>query len=171
MDRELLLLGLLRRGDMHGYQLHEFIDRNLASCTDLKKPTAYHLLSKMADAGWIIETEAESDGNRPPRRVYQITGAGEEAFQRLIRANLSSFHPATFTDDIGLAFVDVLDPAEAVELLTQRRDALAADVEAIRATPMHTGSLQLVIEHQARHLAAELDWLDEVIRRLEINTR
>ena len=165
MDRELLLLGLLRRGDMHGYQLHEFIDRNLAFCTDLKKPTAYHLLSKMADAGWIIEAEVESDG------VYQITEAGEAVFQRLIRANLSEFHAATFTDDIGLAFVDALDPAETIQLLAQRRAALAADLDAIHATPVHTGSLQLVVEHQARHLTSELDWLDEVIRRLEQNAR
>ena len=41
MDRELLLLGLLRRSDMHGYQLHEFIERDLAtvSYTHLTLPT------------------------------------------------------------------------------------------------------------------------------------
>lgn len=29
MERELVLLGLLRRTDMHGYQLHEFINQNI----------------------------------------------------------------------------------------------------------------------------------------------
>ena len=48
MDDKLLLLGILRRQEMHGYQLFEFIDRDLAACTNLKKPTAYYLLNRMA---------------------------------------------------------------------------------------------------------------------------
>jgi DNA-binding PadR family transcriptional regulator len=165
MDRELLLLGLLRQGEMYGYQLHDFIDRNLAFCTDLKKPTAYHLLSKLAQRGWIVEVEVEAEGHRPPRRVYQITPAGEAAFQRLLRDNLSAFQPAYFTGDIGLAFLDALPAVEARALLAQRRAALAAALAAAQAAPVHGGSMQLVVEHQARHLAAELDWLDEVIAR------
>ncbi|MBL8155487.1 MAG: helix-turn-helix transcriptional regulator, partial [Anaerolineae bacterium] len=64
MDRELLLLGLLRREDMHGYQLHEFINQNMASCIDLKKPTAYYLLDRMAESGWI-SASAVQEGSRP----------------------------------------------------------------------------------------------------------
>ena len=41
-------------------------------CSDLKKPTAFFLLDKMAQNGWISWTE-EQEGNRPPRRNYQIT--------------------------------------------------------------------------------------------------
>jgi DNA-binding PadR family transcriptional regulator len=50
MDRQLLLLGLLRRQEMHGYQLNEFIEEKMHSCIDLKKPTAYYLLDKLAQA-------------------------------------------------------------------------------------------------------------------------
>ena len=48
MERELLLLGLLRSQDMHGYQLHEAIDSHLGMVVQLTKPTAYGLLSNMA---------------------------------------------------------------------------------------------------------------------------
>lgn len=165
MERELLLLGLLRRADMHGYQLHEFINQNMGSCVDLKKPTAYFLLDKMAEKGWITQTEMQ-EGNRPPRRVYQVTAEGEAVFQRLLRQNLTEHHPARFTGDIGLTFLDVLPPQEACELLQVRRMALADELEGVRAIPVHAGSSQLVIEHRARHLQTELDWLDEVIDRL-----
>lgn len=169
MERELLLLGLLRRGDTHGYQLHEFINRYLTFCTDLKKPTAYYLLDKMAASGWIEPTAdpTETESNRPPRRVYSLTPEGEEAFQRLLRENLAGHYPASFAGDIGLAFVDLLDPDEARELLNARRAALEAEMTQAEAAPVHTGSLQLVVEHQIRHLRAELDWLDEVIARLD----
>lgn len=164
MERELLLLGLLRQSQMHGYQLHEFIERDLATCTDLKKPTAYFLLDKMTRQGWVSQTEAR-EGNRPPRRVYQVTAEGEQVFQRLLRENLGGYSMTRFAGDVGLAFADALQPTEALELLHQRRAALADDLVAARAVPRHGGSLQFVIEHRIAHLEAELRWLDDVIAR------
>ncbi len=165
MERELLLLGLLRQMDMHGYRLAEFIERDLATCTDLKKPTAYFLLDKMVKQGWITQHQAQ-EGNRPPRRVYRITPEGEEQFQQLLRENLTNHTPAKFIGDIGLSFVDVLARDEALTLLHQRRIALEADLAAARAVPKHDGAWQLLIEHRVVHLEAELRWLHEVLGRL-----
>lgn len=166
MERELLLLGLLRQHTMHGYQLHELIDRALASCTDLKKSTAYFLLEKMEKAGWVTQTQTQA-GKRPPRRVYQLTTHGEAEFQRLLRANLSAHTPVRFADDIGLAFLDALKSEEALALLAHRLTALTAELAAARAAPPHEGRLQLLIEHQRRHLAAEVAWLESVIAHLQ----
>ena len=168
MDRKLLLLGLLRQQEMHGYQLYEFIDRDLASCTDLKKPTAYYLLDKMAAEGWIAE-EQERHGNRPPRKVYRLTPQGEAAYQRLLRQNLSSYRAANFPGDIGLAFMDTLPPEEARQLLVKRRASLAQALAEAESVPPHQGSLQLVIDHHTRHLRAEVEWLSQVIAQLEAN--
>lgn len=164
MDRELLLLGLLRHGALHGYGLNEFINRDLAYCTDLKKPTAYHLLAKMARDGWISEGGEEQDGKRPPRRVYEITAQGEAVFQRLLRENLAAYTPARFAGDIGIAFMDALPAAERRALLAQRRAGLIAELDALEHTPaeVHRGSLALIIAHQIHHLRAELVWLDEI---------
>lgn len=168
MDRELLLLGLLRHREMHGYELHEFINRDLTFCTDIKKPTAYNLLQKMADSGWVTETE-EQEGNRPPRKVYQITTEGEETFQRILRENLKAHHQARFTDDIGLAFIDALPAEEAAKLLNERRDSLQTELNNINRPhgKAHSrGGMKLILEHQIRHFQAEINWLDEVISRL-----
>ena len=102
MERELLLLGVLRHGEMHGYQLHDFIEKNMAFCTDLKKPTAYFLLDKMQDNGWVAVKEAR-EGNRPQKRIYRLTAKGEAAFQELLRDNLSHFSSARTGSDVGLA--------------------------------------------------------------------
>jgi DNA-binding PadR family transcriptional regulator len=165
MDRELLLLGLLRQVNMHGYQLMEFIERDLSTCTDLKKPTAYALLDKMAQQGWISEQEVR-EGKRPPRRVYSITPTGEAQFQQLLRANLRAYEPAKFAEDIGLAFADALDPAEVRALLDERRAILLGELEAARAVPEHHGTLQFVVQHRLAHLECELQWLDQVRARL-----
>ncbi len=170
MNRELLLLGLIRQSEMHGYRIIEFIERDLAMCTDLKKPTAYFLLDKMAQNGWISWTE-ERDGNRPPRRTYQITTEGEGQFQKLLRESLAHYEPVKFSDDIALAFSEALSPAERLELLSRRYQALQAMVEAVRSTPSHPGMAQLAIDHQRVHLESELRWMDELMERISTNSK
>ena len=166
MERKLLLLGLLRSHDMHGYQIGELIDRHLGTSIQLKKPTAYRLLNEMARDGWIAFTE-EREGNRPTRRVYAITSGGEAAFQRLLRESLGSYRPAEFRSDVGLAFLHALPAEESVSLLRQRRAKIEHLLQTVRADDRHPGGFQLVLDHQARHLAAELEWLDQVIAQLE----
>ncbi len=165
--RELLLLGLLRRQEMHGYQLNEFLLGELATCTDIKKPTAYYLLKKMAQQGWIAET-IEQEGNRPPRRVYRLTPQGEAAFQDLLRAALPVYIPTYFQGDLSLAFLDELPPAEALALLEQRRAALLQAQIVLQNAPPHSGSVQWLIEHQRRHLQTELVLLDEICASLSV---
>ena len=166
MGRKLLLLGLLRAQEMHGYQINDFIDASLTVCVDIKKPTAYYLLNKMNADGWIA-VEEQQEGNRPVRRIYSITPKGERAFQELLRANLSDYIPSQFGGDIGLAFMDAISNQERDQLLMQRRAALVQKLAEVEAIPEHPGNFQWMIEHQARHLRAELDWLDEVITRLQ----
>jgi DNA-binding PadR family transcriptional regulator len=165
LERELLLLGLLREQEMHGYQLLEFIDAQMSTCVDLKKPTAYFLLDKMTAAGWI-RYEQNQEGHRPPRRVYTITPEGEAVFQKLLRENLGSYQPARFATDIGLAFIDTLPPTEALALLRSRRNAAQAQLAVVQAAPAHPGGAQLMIAHQVHHLTSELGWLDQVIEHL-----
>jgi DNA-binding PadR family transcriptional regulator len=169
MERELLLLGLLRRQEMHGYQIHEFINRDLAYCTDLKKATAYNLLRKMAREGWVTETE-EQEGKRPPRRVYHITPSGEAMFQQLLRDNLAGHSLMRLPDGIGLAFIDVIPAQEAAALLEERRRAIAQEYETLEQAQQRghgEGGLRLIVDHQRVHLDAELTWLSQLIAQLK----
>jgi DNA-binding PadR family transcriptional regulator len=166
MERKLLLLGLLRAQHMHGYQLSEVIDSHLGMSVQLKKATAYDLLSRLENDGWITFYE-ERAGNRPQRRVYTITPAGEAAFQRMLRESLASYDPPEFPSDISLAFLDALPPEEATPLLRQRRTAIETLLDRVSQIGPHPGSAQLVIEHQIHHLTAELEWMDNMIQRIE----
>lgn len=167
MERELLLLGVLRHQDMHGYQLHEFIERYLSTCTDLKKSTAYFLLEKMKAAGWVSD-EVMHDGVRPPRKVYRLTALGEQTYQHMLRDNLVTYTPALFPGDTSLAFLDDLPRAEALALLEQRHAALQAALARWQALPQHRGSLALIFDHQRHHLQAELAWLEQVLNQLTL---
>ncbi|MBC8336764.1 MAG: helix-turn-helix transcriptional regulator [Anaerolineales bacterium] len=165
--RELLFLGLLRHQKMHGYQLNEFIQQDLAVCTDIKKPTAYYLLNKMEARGWITQS-SEQIGNRPLRRVYQITPTGEIAFQSMLRESMQEYTPTYFEDDIPLAFLDELTTDEASTYLETRKEQLLSELEIMQNTPVHPGTVQWMLEHRLRHLQAEAAWLDEVLSRLTL---
>ncbi|MBX0330778.1 PadR family transcriptional regulator [Oscillochloris sp. ZM17-4] len=170
MDRQLLLLGLLRAQEMHGYQLNEFIDEQMNFCVDLKRSTAYYLLDKLCREGHVAE-EIEREGNRPERKVYRITPTGEARFQELLRQNLAAYDPPVYAEDIGVIFEHQLAADESLRLLSARRDAILAhraQMEALHVSlpPSHTA----VIEHHLLHLDAEITWVDRLIAARSANS-
>ncbi|MCA9906066.1 MAG: PadR family transcriptional regulator, partial [Anaerolineae bacterium] len=143
MERKLLLLGLLHGHEMYGYQLNEVLDTHPGTSIQLKKPTVYKLLDQMATDGWLTFRE-ESEGNRPMRRVYDITSEGRDTFQRLLRELLADYTPAEFPTHIALGFLDMLPSIEALDLLRQRRSVIENLLATARSYGEHPGSMQLV---------------------------
>lgn len=152
-ERELLLLGLLRKQEMHGYRLSEFLDSHLGLFFDLKKATAYNLLGKMERKGWV-RSRREQEGKRPPRRVFTISPSGEEVFQRLLREALAAYKPAVFPGNVPLLFLDALPPEERSGLLRTRKRALEVYLTALEDHPDHP-----LLHHKRGILRAEKDWL------------
>ncbi|MEM7134322.1 MAG: PadR family transcriptional regulator [Chloroflexota bacterium] len=176
MERKLLLLGLLRNQEMHGYRLNEHLESRAGMPIVLKKPTAYNLLAKMEQDGWVAYRE-EQEGNRPPRRVYEITSLGEAAFQALLREELSAYKPAEFPSVVSLSFLDLLSGTEAATLLSQRREQIADKLDEINAvvekhTPAeHAGSMSIPLMYMQRYYSSELELLDEVIQQFGGNSK
>ena len=165
MVRQLLLLGILLGGKMHGYQLNEYVTHAMGMYTDLKKPTAYYELDKLEREGYV-EHEVQREGKRPERRVYQITDKGRACFLDLLRRHLSGFTRTYYGDDIGIAFMDQLSDAEARELLAEKREKILALLTKFHELPEHGGNWRYVVRHNIAHLEADLAWLDGVLGEL-----
>jgi DNA-binding PadR family transcriptional regulator len=168
MDRKLLLLGMLRNTEMHGYQINEIVDIHLGSSMHITRPTAYRLLNQMAEDGWILFRD-EQQGNRPQRRVYRITAQGEVEFQKILRQCLANYEPPEYRSAVCLAFMDLIPGEEAVQLLSQRRKVIEETLDKLSASDMHHGSFQLVVDHQICHLKAELEWFNQVLDSMKID--
>lgn len=167
MSRELLVLGVLLNSDMHGYKLHEFISGQMSYYSDMKRGTLYALLDKLKKKGWISEHE-EREGNSPPRKIHAITDDGKVAYFKLLRENLRNHNHPIFVDDIGIAFVDKLEPEESIALLQERRtqiEALLAGFHQLES--LHKGSTILAVNHQIHFLESELSWLDKIIKWIQ----
>lgn len=160
-ERELLMLGLLRKREMHGYQLSEFMETHLAMFFDIKKPTAYNLLGRMEKKGWVSSRE-EQEGKRPPRRVFAITPQGEALFQELLREALPDYRRAAFPGNVPFLFMDALPRQDLEDLLGQRQEAIRERLVALETHLDHVG--HPLFDHQLLILKAEMKWVEGLLR-------
>jgi DNA-binding PadR family transcriptional regulator len=78
---ELALLGFLRDGPEHGYQIHQTVaDPNgLALIWRLKQSHLYALFAKLEKDGYVTSV-LQSQEPHPPRRVFKLTVSGRKAY-------------------------------------------------------------------------------------------
>jgi DNA-binding PadR family transcriptional regulator len=168
-----MVLALLSEGDMHPYEMIRLMrfrrDDRLVAITN---GTVYHTVARLEQQGMLAEVRVDREGNRPERTTYALTDAGARAVREWVRRELSHIdRPAEFR--IALAEAHNLERPAVIALLTERREALAASL-AEHADGRH-GALArgvptqylLELERQETMLAADLDWLDALILRLE----
>lgn len=166
MEKKLLLLGLLLSHGMHGYQINEMLQQNPGTPISLKKSNAYRLLGDMEQEGWVTHV-LEREGNRPPRRVYSVTENGENAFYRLLRKNLSAHVSPEFPSCVGLDFIHKLPLEEAVSLLENRLKLVKGKFQQLDDVSEEIRQTHLSIDYLHQFLAKEIEWLGDVIHRLQ----
>jgi DNA-binding PadR family transcriptional regulator len=158
----LLLLGLLKNQAQHGYQLNDFIEKNLARVTNLKKATAYALLERLRESGLVV-VKLEQEGNRPPRKVYAITPSGEVEFLELLRIELGHAEPISSPESTALMFMNELEPDERLACLSTRLEQLEVHIGNLEQIPAHKSAVNLALERQLVLLKADRNWLVGVL--------
>jgi DNA-binding PadR family transcriptional regulator len=174
MSVRLVILGLLRGEPLHGYEIKHIIEKHMGDWTNIPFGSIYFALGKLKEEGRIEESAVSKDGKRPAKTVFAITKEGREEFLRLLRETLGSTERQFYEIDLGLAFMDCLDPTEAAALFHGRVLALEAAVEALRAheaeqmrSPDLPPSAKAIFSHGLAHREAELTWAREVLARIE----
>lgn len=169
MEEQLLILGLLRSHEMHGYQLHEALADREITAVPLSKANAYKLLRKLETEGFVAGSP-EQAGNRPPRRVYRITPAGEAAFQTMLRSLLAEYAAPEFPSLVALNFLNELSPAECITLLHRRRESLLARLDWLTEMPAEVRETHLSPGFFQEVYQMELVWLDALIAQQQTSS-
>ena len=73
----MLLLALLERRDMYGYEMVEALRAQSREIFHLKAGTLYPLLHTLEAQGWVTSSDGTVNGRT--RRTYSITREGREA--------------------------------------------------------------------------------------------
>lgn len=164
-EHRLLVLGLLRMQEMHGYQLAEVIESHYSGSSRIKKPTLYDTLRRLSEEGSVAGHD-EQEGNRPTRTVYSLTPQGEEEFLSLLRDTIGTYTEPDLHDEPALMFLGTLPAGEARALLESRRRSLETLLREEPGDDGHHGALDAITSRRAHHLRAEAAWLDETLAGL-----
>jgi DNA-binding PadR family transcriptional regulator len=120
----------------------------------------------MEKEGWVTHTQ-EQEGNRPQRRVYSVTAEGEAAFYRLLRENIASQPSPEFPSLVGLDFLYLLPAQESIALLGNRLEFVKEKYQQLDDIEIGIRQSHLAAEYLHRYYANEIEWLTEIIKRLQ----
>ncbi len=157
-----VLLALLAKDPAHGYQVRAQLRLALGPLADaLNGGHVYVTLNRLEKAELVVSRRV-GQGDRPDRKVYELTGAGRARVQQWL-ADTSWPKPAPAEFHLKLvaaAAAGLADPAGIVD--TQRRSLLLGLREAQRAALAEPdGSVAgLLLEGVVLRLQADLRWLE-----------
>jgi len=117
---ELVVLGLLNQMPMHGYQLHQEIERTgMEIWAEVNLSSIYNTLNRLEQSK-MVRAKREKPGRMPERSVYHITKSGKEKLASLLEQVLrcKSIRPANLM--LGIFFIKGLPKRKALDCLKSK---------------------------------------------------
>ncbi len=170
IEQELLLLGLLREGPKHGYDIKIKIKQILFLFAGVELKSIYYPLRILEAKGLVVKKTGKS-GNRPKRLVYALTSKGEARFNELLGKSLLNFKRPQFSLDLSLYFLRFLKASVAKRRLRARLHILNKISRGLKvmaaARKKHKSlSLERILEHNLKMLQAEEQFLANLIKTI-----
>ena len=169
MSVKAVILGLLKKEPLHGYEIKHIIEQEMGDWTDIAFGSIYFALDALAKDGFVTAEVKESALRRPSRIVYTITRSGEKEYLRLLRGLWQDTTRQRSPLDIGIAFMSDLPSEEITGYLATRIGALEENLRRLReheqetlAEPGMPREGRFIFSHARHQLEAELAWLREV---------
>jgi PadR family transcriptional regulator AphA len=162
-----VLLGFLVSGPQHPYELHQELDRELGQVWRVGKSHLYAHLKQLAESGLVVAT-IETQPNRPSRKVYHITPAGQEHFDNWLRQPTRHVRHIRLEFLARLYFFRRLSLPGVEQLVDDQKTLLQAMVASLsRAIAQADDKYwRLVLEFRRGEMEAIIRWLDRCLEIL-----
>jgi DNA-binding PadR family transcriptional regulator len=117
---EYTLLGLLQIQPMHGYEVFQQFEHGaLSQIIHLEMSQMYAFLKKLEHLHYI-EATTETQGNRPPRKIFHLTQAGRTIFIEWLFQPVQKTRDAHILFLIKLYFVQRFSPEKTISLVERQ---------------------------------------------------
>jgi DNA-binding PadR family transcriptional regulator len=165
LTTEHALLGFLRQEPIHGYEIYQRLSdpAGLGLVWRLKQSQLYALLAKLEERGYITAT-LEPQQARPPRKVFQLTQAGRDAFLDWVQTPVAHGRQLRLDFLAKLYFARRETPKVAAQLIERQRATCRqwlaeqqSQAEEVRDSQPYDW---LVHQFRLGQIQAMLDWLD-----------
>lgn len=162
---EIALLGFVRREARHGYAIYQELSdpAGLGVVWQIKLGQLYALLGKLEEQGYITAV-LEPQENKPPRKLFHLTEAGEAALMAWLQTPVEHGRALRLEFLIKLYFARQEGAEWVAHLLAAQRAQcrawLAVEQELIDAEWAHGREYNRLV-HQFRHgqIQAMIAWL------------
>ena len=179
---DLAVLGLLKEGDLHGYELNKRL-KSLVGGYATSFGALYPALARLERGGWVSTTAVVPDSDteeqteaaparrtrrrstRPKsgrtRKVYRITEAGEDHLLELLQEDANNERRFR----LQLAFCRFLPSDRRLALFELRRAHLVSLQAMARRDPVHSTDpyVRSLFQRDQERLKHDLAWLDRLI--------
>jgi DNA-binding PadR family transcriptional regulator len=168
-----MVLGLLSKSPMHGYEIQKALEVSRADVwADVLPGSIYHALKKMTAEG-LLEVQATEQTGFRLKATYAVTEAGQVEFRRLLRETWT-LPPKAFPTGLytAMTFLEALPPEEVLPGVEVQIGALAQEIarwnEAEeRKAPFLPDYARLMFANGREHLEADLRLLESLKNLLE----
>ncbi len=171
MTIELALLGYLRRGPLHGYQIHQRLKEpdGLGRVWVMKQAHLYAIMEKLVAAGYITAS-IQPQETRPARRVFQLTPDGQAAFNAWITSPVGRPRDMRQEFQAKLYFAQFESQETCAQLIDAQRQACLKWLNSHTFSTTQAGDAafpRLIDQYRVGQIQAMLDWLDQCMEALK----
>jgi DNA-binding PadR family transcriptional regulator len=173
LSPEYVLLGLLAQRPVHGYDLHERIQRDLGQIWQISLSQTYNILKRLEAKGFIIG-EGQEQKKAPARRRFRLTPAGRRRFKAWLKTPAEPSARAIRVEFLTrLYFTYAIKPQAASSLIDTQIAATQAGLahltEMLATLPPGQTFSRLGLELRLRQLTSMLEWMAECRTILGLN--
>jgi DNA-binding PadR family transcriptional regulator len=169
MKAELLILGVLHRGDFHPYEIRRRLRNAMVECyTDVDVGTLYYAVRQLAKQGRIAAVAQQTVARGGTRTVYRITPAGRRRFHQLLQEQFDAPGSVAATLYPALLFLHLADRptvALSLEARVARATAGLSELQAVRqlmAARLGTGG-DYLMRHVELQRRLDRKWLKSLL--------
>jgi DNA-binding PadR family transcriptional regulator len=173
MKAELLILGVLHRGNFHPYEIKRRLRDAMVECyTDVDVGTLYYAIRQLEKNRFIVAVQRERVARGGFRTVYGISASGKRRFQQLLHEQFAaegSVAKTLYAPMLFLQFSDLHLIADPLRTRISRETQAIREIAEIRkqlAPLLSTGSLHLLKHLDLQH-RLDRKWLRGVLLDVE----
>lgn len=170
--QNLILLGILADGPLHGYEVRKAIEEKLGPLIGIKTCSVYYSLDKLEKEGFLASRSARS-GKRPKKYIYKLTENGQRELKKLLVRNLLMVERPFFNLNLSLYFLKHIDPASFEKALVKRVGYLQTvskhylEPMARECGPEQEDCIRKVGEHDSGILEEEIRFTKKLLTKLK----
>jgi DNA-binding PadR family transcriptional regulator len=168
MKAEMLILGVLHRGNLHPYEIKRRLTNAMIQCfTDVDVGTLYYAVRKLSEKKLIAPVSQKRVVRGGIKTVYRITPSGKQRFQQLLHEQFELTGTVAQTLYTAMLFLHLADIERVAALLREKVARQKSDIIELAtiteelSPKLGTGALYL-LKHIEAQRKLDLEWLQSL---------